>query len=161
MVVNQYFVRGLWLGSSAHREDLILESVIQGGHTGTCFIGGQKLLAGKKPDTIDELRASLHEQAEQQKRFRAGIEARDKVLEALVAACEVPEEPISFDEAAGAVTAQGWDHVCTAKDTFSYHRGGEYLELIRSDDGRHVTRTRYCPPDLLDGRLKALEVADG
>ncbi len=41
-------------------------------------------------DTIDELRASLHEQAEQQKRFRAGIEARDKVLEALVAACEVP-----------------------------------------------------------------------
>jgi trigger factor len=41
-------------------------------------------------DTIEELRVSLREQAEQQRRFQAGIEARDKVLEALVAACEVP-----------------------------------------------------------------------
>jgi trigger factor len=41
-------------------------------------------------DTLDELRANLREQAEQAKRMEQGIEARDKVLEALLEASDVP-----------------------------------------------------------------------
>jgi trigger factor len=41
-------------------------------------------------DTLDALRANLHEQAEQTKRMEQGIEARDKVLEALLEASDVP-----------------------------------------------------------------------
>lgn len=41
-------------------------------------------------DTVDELRTDLRDSADRQKRFQAGIAARDKVLELLVAACEVP-----------------------------------------------------------------------
>jgi trigger factor len=41
-------------------------------------------------DTLDELRANLREQAEQTKRMEQGIEARDKVLEALLEASDVP-----------------------------------------------------------------------
>jgi trigger factor len=41
-------------------------------------------------DTLDELRANLREQAEQAKRMEQGIEARDKVLDALLEASDVP-----------------------------------------------------------------------
>lgn len=41
-------------------------------------------------ETMDELLADLRQQAEAQKRFQVGIGARDKVLDALLEACEVP-----------------------------------------------------------------------
>ncbi|MDX6573983.1 MAG: trigger factor, partial [Gaiellales bacterium] len=41
-------------------------------------------------DTLEELRADLRKQAEQSKLMEQGIQARDKVLEALLAASDVP-----------------------------------------------------------------------
>jgi trigger factor len=41
-------------------------------------------------DTLEELRANLREQAEQAKRMEQGIQARDKVLDALLEASDVP-----------------------------------------------------------------------
>lgn len=41
-------------------------------------------------ETIDELMADLRQQAEAQKRFQVGLGARDKVLDALLTACDVP-----------------------------------------------------------------------
>jgi trigger factor len=41
-------------------------------------------------DTLDELRADLRQQIEQTKRMEQGIQARDKVLEALLEASDVP-----------------------------------------------------------------------
>ncbi|GAB2695141.1 trigger factor [Thalassiella azotivora] len=41
-------------------------------------------------DTLDELKADLRQQAEQAKRFEQGVQARDKVLDALLEAVEVP-----------------------------------------------------------------------
>lgn len=41
-------------------------------------------------DTIDELRASIRERMERVKRLQQGVEARDKALEALLAAVEIP-----------------------------------------------------------------------
>jgi trigger factor len=41
-------------------------------------------------DTLDELRADVVQQVEQSKRFEQGVQARDKVLEQLLEATEVP-----------------------------------------------------------------------
>ncbi|SDQ05681.1 trigger factor [Quadrisphaera sp. DSM 44207] len=41
-------------------------------------------------DTLEELRADLRAKAEQEKEFEQGVQARDKVLEALLEAVEVP-----------------------------------------------------------------------
>jgi trigger factor len=41
-------------------------------------------------DTLDELRADVVQQVEQAKRFEQGVQARDKVLDALLEAVEVP-----------------------------------------------------------------------
>ncbi|PID54350.1 MAG: trigger factor [Micrococcales bacterium] len=41
-------------------------------------------------DTLDELREDVRRQVEEQKKFEQGLQARDRVLEALLAATEVP-----------------------------------------------------------------------
>ena len=41
-------------------------------------------------DTMDELRADLRKEAERGKRFQQGLQARDKIMDALLAAVEIP-----------------------------------------------------------------------
>lgn len=80
-----------------------------------------------------------------------------------LAACEVEAEPVLMQDARLALEAAGW-HVCGHTlegecHLVCFHRGNQYLRILHN--GLHVVRTRYCPPGLLGGRLKALEVADG
>jgi trigger factor len=49
-------------------------------------------------DTLDELRADLRSQVERAKRMEQGVQARDKVLEALLAAVEVPVPQSLLDD---------------------------------------------------------------
>ena len=49
-------------------------------------------------DTLEELKTDLRTQAEQGKRYEQGVQARDKVLEALLAAVEVPVPPALIEE---------------------------------------------------------------
>lgn len=78
-----------------------------------------------------------------------------------LAACEVEEEPVTWVEARDALAAEGWVQdstgTCGLPDVFAR----EDRRCLIWNHGVIVTKTRYCPPDLLDGRLKALEVADG
>jgi trigger factor len=48
-------------------------------------------------DTLDELRVDLHERLGRVKRLERGVQARDRVLEALLAATEVPLPPAVVD----------------------------------------------------------------
>ena len=80
-----------------------------------------------------------------------------------LAACEVEAEPVLVRDAARALKAAGW-LLLRGPGAYSsniYARGNEWLEICFDHLGGHVTKTRYCLPMLLDGRLAALDEEAG
>ena len=80
-----------------------------------------------------------------------------------LAACEVEAEPVLVRDAARALEAAGW-LLLRGPGAYSsniYARGNEWLEICFDHLGGHVTKTRYCLPMLLDGRLAALDEEAG
>ena len=78
-----------------------------------------------------------------------------------LAACEV-EEPVMWCDAYDALFAAGWTRILWVNGEHTFVRGDRvcYIWSIEGDVGIVITKTRHCPPDLLGGRLKALEVAE-
>lgn len=81
-----------------------------------------------------------------------------------LAACEV-EEPVMWCDAYDALFAAGWTRILWVNGEHTFVRGDRvcYVWSIEGDVGIVITKTRYCPPDLLGGRLAALneEVSRG
>ena len=77
-----------------------------------------------------------------------------------LAACECEEEPLllgGMDGVTNQIHKHGWDHILTRGNVYGFHNKGRYLELVCDADRLRVVQTRYCPTDLLDGRLAALD----
>lgn len=74
-----------------------------------------------------------------------------------LAACEV-EEPVMWCDAYDALFAAGWTRILWVNGEHTFVRGDRvcYVWSIEGDVGIVITKTRYCPTDLLDGRLAAL-----
>lgn len=86
-----------------------------------------------------------------------------------LAACEVEEETVTKPErvrwalAYHSLIDAGWQFERSRDDwSYLFTKGDRccYMWHSESNSGGHVTKTLYCPPDLLEGRLKALEVAE-
>lgn len=82
-----------------------------------------------------------------------------------LAACEVEAETVMWCEAYDALFAAGWTRILWVNGEHTFVRGDRvcYVWSIEGDAGIVITKTRYCPTDLLDGRLAALneEVSRG
>jgi hypothetical protein len=82
-----------------------------------------------------------------------------------LAACEVEAETVMWCEAYDALFAAGWKRILWVNGEHTFVRGDRvcYVWSIEGDAGIVITKTRYCPTDLLDGRLAALneEVSRG
>ena len=85
---------------------------------------------------------------------------RSTLADAL-AACEVEEEPVMWDAVREAAEADGWNWIFDGEDVQHLFRGDRHFYVVVDQDDQTVTTCEHCPPDLLGGRLKALEVADG
>lgn len=75
-----------------------------------------------------------------------------------LAACEVEAETVMWCEAYDALFAAGWTRILWVNGEHTFVRGDRvcYVWSIEGDVGIVITKTRYCPPDLLGGRLAAL-----
>ena len=90
-----------------------------------------------------------------------GVESVRREYAALadaLAACEV-EEPVMWCDAYDALFAAGWTRILWVNGEHTFVRGDRvcYIWSIEGDVGIVITKTRYCPTDLLDGRLAALD----
>jgi len=75
-----------------------------------------------------------------------------------LAACEVEAETVMWCEAYDALFAAGWTRILWVNGEHTFVRGDRvcYVWSIEGDAGIVITKTRHCPPSLLDGRLAAL-----
>jgi len=81
-----------------------------------------------------------------------------------LAACEVEAEPLTWIDAHSALEGSGWIRSAdyAHKERLLYLReDGRYCFVwVGAGPSPLVMETEHCPPDLLGGRLKALEVAE-
>jgi len=81
-----------------------------------------------------------------------------------LAACEVEAEPLKWIDAHSALEGSGWIRSAdyAHKERLLYLReDGRYCFVwVGAGPSPLVMETEHCPPDLLGGRLKALEVAE-
>ena len=83
-----------------------------------------------------------------------------------LAACEVeaePVNPITWSEVRDAAVAAGWNWIFDGEDVEHFFRGDRHFCVVVDQEDDTVLAAEHAPPDLLDGRLAALneEVSRG
>lgn len=94
--------------------------------------------------------------------FRGGAFSRDEINELAdaLAACEVeaePVNPITWSEVRDAAVAAGWNWIFDGEDVEHFFRGDRHFCVVVDQEDDTVLAAEHAPPDLLDGRLAALD----
>lgn len=77
-----------------------------------------------------------------------------------LAACEVEEEivkPLTWPEVRDAAVAAGWNWVFDGEDVEHFFRDDRHFCVVVDQEDETVLAAEHAPPDLLDGRLAALD----
>jgi len=81
-----------------------------------------------------------------------------------LAACEVeaePVNPITWSEVRDAAVAAGWNWIFDGEDVEHFFRGDRHFCVVVDQEDDTVLAAEHAPPDLLDGRLAALDEEAG